>query len=57
MIQPRLAEIRPTEIMKTIGISWMYASYIRRGLKRPHPRHWLKLAELTGVGHPTKIPV
>lgn len=48
-IQPRLGAIRPTEIMRAIGVSWMYASHIRRGLKRPHPRHWVKLAELVGV--------
>ena len=48
-IQPRLAAIRPTEIMRAIGVSWMYASYIRRGIKRPHPRHWVKLAELVGI--------
>jgi hypothetical protein len=48
-IQPRLAAIRPTEIMKAIGVSWMYASHIRRGMKCPHPRHWLKLAELAGA--------
>lgn len=49
-VQPRLGAIRPTDIMRAISVSWMYASYIRRGLKRPHPRHWVKLAELVGVG-------
>ena len=48
-IQPRLAKVRPTEIINAIGVSWMYASHIRRGMKRPHPRHWLKLAELVGM--------
>jgi hypothetical protein len=47
-IQPRLAQMRPADIMNVLGVSWLYASYIRRGIKRPHPRHWVKLAELAG---------
>jgi hypothetical protein len=35
--------------MNAIGVSWLYASQIRRGMKRPHARHWMKLAELVGV--------
>jgi hypothetical protein len=48
-IQPLLAAVRPADIMNAIGVSWLYASQIRRGMKRPHPRHWAKLAELVGV--------
>ncbi len=48
-IQPLLADVRPADIMNAIGVSWLYASYIRRGIKRPHPRHWEKLADLVGV--------
>jgi hypothetical protein len=48
-IQPRLAKLRPADIMNAIEVSWMYASHIRRGMKRPHLRHWVKLAELVGV--------
>jgi hypothetical protein len=48
-IQPRLANWRPADIMNVLGVSWLYASYIRRGIKRPHPRHWVKLAELVGM--------
>jgi hypothetical protein len=48
-IQPRLAKVRPADIMNAIGVSWLYASHIRRGMKRPHPRHWVKLAELVGL--------
>jgi CRISPR-associated protein Cas1 len=48
-IQPLLAAVRPADIMNALGVSWLYASQIRRGMKRPHPRHWVKLAELVGV--------
>jgi CRISPR-associated protein Cas1 len=48
-IQPLLAAVRPADIMNTLGVSWLYASQIRRGMKRPHPRHWMKLAKLVGV--------
>jgi hypothetical protein len=34
--------------MNAIGVSWLYASQIRRGMKRPHPRHWVTLAEVVG---------
>jgi CRISPR-associated endonuclease Cas1 len=52
-IQPLLAAVRPADIMNAIGVSWLYASQIRRGMKRPHARHWVKLAELVGVGSST----
>jgi hypothetical protein len=52
-IQPLLAAVRPADIMNTVGVSWLYASQIRRGMKRPHPRHWVKLAELVGVDSST----
>jgi len=47
-IQPELAKISPTEIAKRIGVSRQYAACIRDGY-RPHPRHWLVLANLTGI--------
>jgi hypothetical protein len=28
--------------------SYPYATFVKRGLKIPHPRHWMKLAELSG---------
>jgi hypothetical protein len=52
-IQPLLAAVRPADIMNAIGVSWLYASQIRRGMKRPHARHWMKLAELIGVDSST----
>ena len=48
-IQPMLADVTTSAISTALGVSWVYASHIRTGLKRPHPRHWVKLAELVGV--------
>jgi len=49
MIQPLLKPFSRSTIMSAIGVSKMYASDIRSGKRRPHPRHWVKLAELVGV--------
>jgi hypothetical protein len=35
--------------MSALGVSVIYAVAIRAGRCRPHPRHWLALAELVGV--------
>ena|ERR1700674_2860396 len=48
-IQPRLAEIRVPTISTALGISEPYATDVRAGKRRPHPRHWLTLAQLVGV--------
>jgi hypothetical protein len=48
-IQPLLAGISAGRIAAALSVSWMYAAHIRRGKRRPHPRHWRKLAELVGV--------
>ena len=48
-IQPLLARIEVPLIAKTIDVSKPYATWIRRGERLPHPRHWLALANLTGV--------
>jgi len=48
-IQPRLRDTSLSEIASAIGVSILYASDIRRGRRRPHPRHWLALAQLAGV--------
>jgi hypothetical protein len=48
-IQPQLAQVTTSAISTALGVSWVYASHIRAGGKRPHPRHWLKLAELVGL--------
>jgi len=48
-IQPLLAGVANPAIMSALGVSVTYAAAIRAGRRRPHPRHWLKLAELGGV--------
>jgi CRISPR-associated endonuclease Cas1 len=48
-IQPRLAEVTVPAISTALGISKPYATDIRAGKRRPHPRHWLRLAQLVGV--------
>ena len=45
-IKPLLAQISGASIARTICVSRVYAARIRRG-KRPHPRHWKALADLT----------
>jgi CRISPR-associated endonuclease Cas1 len=47
-IQPLLPNIPTSAIRLRIGVSRCYAGRIRKSY-RPHPRHWLALAELTGV--------
>jgi len=47
-IQPLLANASTSEIRSRIGVSRWYASKIRQGY-RPHPRHWITLAELAGI--------
>jgi hypothetical protein len=48
-IQPRLAEVTIPTISTALGISGPYATDIRAGRRRPHPRHWQKIAQLVGV--------
>jgi hypothetical protein len=47
-ILPRLATFTVKAIRLKLGVSHPYATLIRRGLKIPHPRHWMSLAELVG---------
>jgi hypothetical protein len=49
-IQPQLATIELKTIAVTLGVSIPYASDIRAGQRRPHPRHWLVLAQIAGLG-------
>jgi CRISPR-associated endonuclease Cas1 len=48
-IQPRLATVSISAISTALGVSWPYARDIRIGKCRPHPRHWLALAQLVGA--------
>jgi len=47
-IQPRLAGVPILRIARLLGASNGYAGDIRKG-HRPHPRHWLALAQLVGI--------
>jgi hypothetical protein len=48
-IQPLLANVTTSAMATALGVSWVYASHICAGSKRPHPRHWAKLVELVGA--------
>jgi hypothetical protein len=48
-IYPRLADVTISSIALSLGVSLPYASDIRAGRRRPHPRHWLSLARLVGI--------
>lgn len=48
-IMPKLSTLTNSAIMGALKVSWVYASHIRRGMRIPHPRHWLRLARLIGV--------
>jgi CRISPR/Cas system-associated endonuclease Cas1 len=47
-IQPLLANVPTSTIRSRIAVSRWYAGRIRQG-HRPHPRHWLPLAQLAGL--------
>ena len=51
-IQPLLSSVSMSAIRSALGVSKSYASKIRQGY-RPHPRHWLALAELV---HTRSVP-
>jgi CRISPR-associated endonuclease Cas1 len=48
-IQPKLSGVAISRLSATMGVSESYASDIRAGRHRPHPRHWQALAQLVGV--------
>lgn len=48
-IQPLLANYTLSQIASATGVSIPYASDIRRGGRRPHPRHWSALAQLVKI--------
>ena len=47
-IQPRLKTISLRSLMLALNVCESYAANIRTGQRRPHIRHWEKLAELSG---------
>ena len=48
-IQPQLKTLKVREVAAAMQVSRPYAAFIRRGRRRPHPRHWQALAQLVGV--------
>jgi CRISPR-associated endonuclease Cas1 len=48
-IQPRLSGITIPALMSALDVSKPYATDIRAGRRKPHPRHWLNLARLVSV--------
>ena len=48
-ILPRISKFTVKKIRLAIDVSHPYATLIRRGVSIPHPRHWVALAELTGI--------
>jgi len=48
-ILPQLTGVTNSGIASALGVSLYYAAAIRRGKRRPHPRHWLVLAALAGI--------
>jgi CRISPR-associated endonuclease Cas1 len=48
-IQPLLRAKKVREIAEAMQVSKPYAAFVRSGRRRPHPRHWEALAELTWV--------
>lgn len=53
-IQPALRQVTIRTIASTLKVSEPYATHIRRGVRIPHPRHWLALAELAGAWKPAQ---
>lgn len=49
-IQPRLMGVTVAAIASALLVSEPYATNIRSGRCIPHPRHWLALAQLVGLG-------
>jgi hypothetical protein len=45
---PGLVRVRVGEIMIACDVSKSYASLLRNGKRKPHPRHWPKLIALCG---------
>lgn len=56
-IQPQLKTKKVRDIAAAIQVSELYAGFIRSGRRRPHRRHWLKLAELAGFKADRSLPI
>ena len=47
-ILPLLQDVPLSEMVQATGLSKGYCSFIKRGLKTPHERHWSALEQLGG---------
>src|SRR5579859_1719427 len=43
-VLPRLKDVPLSKMASTMGVSIPYAANVRKGRRRPHPRHWQALA-------------
>ncbi len=50
VILPGLRGVRVADMAEATGLTPGYCSFIRRGIKIPHPRHWPVLADLAVSG-------
>jgi len=48
-VQPALQNLTVSAIASALTVSLPYATDIRKGRRRPHPRHWEVLAQLVGL--------
>ena len=46
-VLPRLQSVPLREMSQATGLSQAHCSFVRRGLRMPHPRHWPALERLT----------
>jgi hypothetical protein len=56
-IEPRLRTIKVREISEAMHVSKPYAAHVRAGRRRPHPRHWERLAHLVGIDRQNEMNV
>jgi hypothetical protein len=45
-VLPRLSQLTITKIQVAMDVSFPSAAMVRKGIKIPHPRHWLALSNL-----------
>jgi hypothetical protein len=55
-ILPALERVPLSELAQATGLSMLYVSQIRRGLKVPHARHWPRIRQAAGVIDAERTP-
>lgn len=48
-VAPRLRSRKSVEVARCLKVSESYAAQVKSGVRIPHPRHWLSLAELLRI--------